>query len=330
MNILVTGGYGFIFSNFIRHMINKYPDYKIVNIDKLTYAANTTNLADIENNKNYKFYKGDICDKNLIEKILKEEKIHVVVNAAAETHVDRSISDVSNFLATNVLGTFTLLEAAKKAGIEKFIQISTDEVYGDTMQGSFKETDKLNPRNPYAASKASGDLLAMSYFTTHGLPVTITRSTNNYGPFHYPEKFIPKAIIYALTNKKIPVYGEGKEIRDWLFVQDNCEAVDLVMHKGKPGEIYNIAGKQELQNIEVVKSILSSMCKDESLIEFVKNRPAHDRRYSLDIEKIRQLGWQPRTNFNEGIAKTMDWFEKNRAWWMPAFSKQQLDFHKNF
>ncbi|MDO8554709.1 MAG: dTDP-glucose 4,6-dehydratase [Candidatus Micrarchaeota archaeon] len=327
--ILVTGGAGFIFSNFIHYMLNNYPEYKIVNLDKLTYAANLSNLHGLEKNDNYKFYKGDICNKKLVEKLIKEEKIDTIINGAAESHVDRSIFDAGSFVKTDVLGVYNLLEAAKKFNIEKFIQISTDEVYSEIEIGSFKETDKLTPKNPYAASKAGGDLLALSYVKTYGLPVMITRSTNNYGYYHHPEKFIPKAIVYGILNKKIPVYGNGKAVRDWLFVKDNCEAIDTILHKGKIGEIYNIAGKQEMENIAVVKMILDKLGKSNGLIEFVKDRPGHDLRYSLDIDKLRGLGWKPKTTFEDGIDQTISWYQQNSEWWKPIM-KNQIDFHKKF
>lgn len=330
MNILVTGGAGFIFSNFIRYILTNYPEYGLVNLDKLTYAANLRNLHDVEKNKNYKFYKGDICNKKLVEKIIKEEKIDIIINGAAETHVDRSIFDPSSFIKTDIFGVYTLLEAAKKFNVERFIQISTDEVYADIDRGSFKETDKISPKNPYAASKASGDLLALSYAKTYDLPVMITRSTNNYGYYHHPEKFIPKVIIYSLLNKKIPIYGDGKAMRDWLFVQDNCEAILTILHKGKVGEIYNIAGKQEMENISVVKIILNKLGKSDDLIQYVKERPGHDLRYSLNIDKIRALGWKPRINFEEGINKTISWYKENSDWWKHIVMKNQIDFHQNF
>ncbi len=328
MKILVTGGCGFIFSNFIRYMLNKYSDYSIINLDALTYAGNLSNVKDLVKNSRYRFIKGNICDKKLVENIVK--KVDIIVNGAAEAHVDRSIVDSRPFVKTDVLGVATLLDAVRKFGVEKFIQISTDEVYGHIKKGSFKETDKLSPRNPYAASKAAADLLALSYVETYNLPVMITRSSNNYGFNHHPEKFIPKTIVYTLLNKKIPVYGTGENIRDWLFVQDNCEAIDTVLHKGKFGNIYNIAGKQELHNIEVAKLILETLGKDESLIEFVKDRPGHDIRYSMDIENIKKLGWKPKIKFVDGIRKTIFWYQKNKTWWKQIIKKQEIDFHQNF
>lgn len=324
--ILITGGAGFIGSNFVHYMLKHHPEYEIVVLDKLTYAGRKENLQDVLDK--ITFVKGDICDKEVVEKVVKD--CDFVVNFAAETHVDRSIIEAGSFVLTDVFGTYNLLEACRKFDVKRFMQISTDEVYGHILEGSFKEEDKLNPRNPYAASKAGADLLVKTYFETYGLPVVITRSTNNYGPYHHPEKFIPKCIIYALLNKKIPVYGTGKNVRDWLYVEDNCEAIDLVLHKGKNGEIYNIAGKQELENIEVVKTILRLMGKPEGLIEFVKDRPGHDLRYSLDISKIEKLGWKPKTTFEEGIKKTIEWYKGNEWWWKPIIEKQEIDFYKRF
>lgn len=326
MKILITGGAGFIGSNFVHHMFEKYPDYKITVLDRLSYAGNLNNLKDVI--EQIEFVKGDICDKKIVERLIKG--CDFVVNFAAMTHVDRSIIEAGSFVQTDVFGTYRLLEACKKFNVERFIQISSDEIYGHILQGSFKEEDKLNPRNPYAASKAGADLLCKAYFETYGLPVILTRSTNNYGPHQHPEKFIAKCIIYALLNKKIPVYGAGKNVRDWLYVEDNCEAIDLVLQKGIAGEIYNIAGKQELENIEVVRKILRLLRKRESSIEFVKDRPGHDLRYSLDISKIKKLGWKPKTKFEEGIRKTVEWYKQNEWWWKPIIEKEQIDFHGKF
>jgi dTDP-glucose 4,6-dehydratase len=311
--ILVTGGAGFIGSNFIRHMLNKYGDYKITNLDKLTYCGNLDNLKDVEKNKNYYFVKGDISDEKLVDSLAKDAEI--IVNFAAETHVDRSIEDPASFVRTNVFGTYTLLEAAKKFGVERFIQISTDEVYGSILKGSFKEADPLAPNSPYSASKAAGDLLARSYYSTFKLPVVITRSSNNFGPYQYPEKVIPLFVSNILNGKKVPMYGDGMNMRDWLFVIDNCEAIDVVMHKGKDGEVYNIGGGEEITNMELTSGILEIMGKDKSMIEFVTDRPGHDRRYSLDISKIKVLGWQPRHEFKKALKLTVDWYKNNQAWW---------------
>ena len=306
-------------------MLKEHPEHKITVLDNLSYAGRKENLQDVLDK--ITFIKGDIRNKEDVEKAM--NGCDEVVHFAALTHVDRSILEAGEFIQTDVYGTFNLLEAAKKFGIKKFLYVSTDEVYGSINDGSFKETDNLNPRNPYSASKAAADLLCQSYFETYGLPILITRSSNNYGPFQHPEKFNPKTIIYALLGKKIPVYGKGENIRDWLYVEDNCEAIDVVLQKGKIGEIYNIAGKQELQNIVIVKTILKLLNKDEGLIEFVKDRPGHDLRYSLDISKIEKLGWKPKVKFEEGIKKTVFWYKKNKNWWKPII-KTQIDFHKSY
>ena len=311
--LLVTGGAGFIGSNFIRHILNKYADYNIVNLDKLTYCGNIENLKDIENDKRYKFIKGDISDAGLVSEAVKG--CETIVNFAAETHVDRSIIDPYSFVKTNVLGTHTLLEAAKANGVKLFVHISTDEVYGSIEKGSFKEDDPLLPNSPYSAAKAASDLLARSYFITFKLPVLITRSSNNFGPYQYPEKVIPLFITNALENKTLPLYADGMNVRDWLFVMDNCEGIDTVMHKGKPGEIYNIGGVTEITNLELTHSILGALGKDKSLIKFVNDRPGHDRRYSLDISKIKSLGWAPKRDFKSSLELTVNWYKDNESWW---------------
>ena len=316
MRILVTGGCGFIGSNFIRQHLQKRPGDEVVNLDKLTYAGRKESLQDLEKNENYKFVKGDICDAQDVENAMRG--CQAVINFAAESHVDRSIEDADAFARTNFFGVKVLCEQARKQGVEKFVQISTDEVYGQIAEGSFKETDMLKPRNPYSAAKAGGELLAMSYFTTYGLPVLVTRSSNNYGPFQFPEKVIPLFITNLMQGKKVPLYGEGKNVRDWLFVLDNCEAIGLVLEKGKNGEIYNIGGNCELQNIELTKRILKEMAIGEEMVEKVKDRLGHDLRYSLDCSKIeRELGWKPKTGFEEGLGKTVKWYKENEAWWKP-------------
>lgn len=312
-HLLVTGGAGFIGSNFIRHILNKYDDYRIINLDKLTYCGNLDNLRDIEKNRKYKFIKGDIADSKVVNRLVKD--CDIIINFAAETHVDRSIMDPDSFVRTNVFGTHTLLEAAKRSGVELFIQISSDETYGSIIRGSFREDDPLKPSSPYSATKAGGDLLARSYFITFKLPVIITRSSNNFGPYQYPEKIIPLFITNLLNNKKLPLYADGSNVRDWLFVVDNCEGIDAVMHKGKLGEIYNIGGGSEIANLELTRSILDILGKDESFIRYVKDRPGHDKRYALDITKIKSLGWKPRHDFRSALKLTVDWYKNNEAWW---------------
>ena len=313
MKLLVTGGAGFIGSNFIRLIVNKYPDYKVVNLDKLTYCGNLANLKDIEKSKNYKFVKGDICDKKAVEEAMKG--CDMVLNFAAETHVDRSIADAGVFVKTDVLGTYNLLEAARKFKIKKYIQISTDEVYGSIEKGSFKENDNLNPNSPYAASKAGADMLVRSYIVTYKLPAVITRSSNNFGPYQYPEKVIPLFITNLLEGKKVPLYGDGLNVRDWIYVIDNCEAIDFIMHNGKEGEIYNIAGGNEIANIRLTKMILEGVGRDEGFIDYVKDRLGHDRRYSLDCSKINKLGWKPRFEFHKALKETIKWYKENESWW---------------
>jgi dTDP-glucose 4,6-dehydratase len=326
MKVLVTGGAGFIGSNFVHYMLKEHPDYEIVVLDKLTYAGRKENLQDVWDK--ITFLKGDITKKEDVEKAAKNSGC--IINFAAETHVDRSIIEAGTFVLTDVLGVYNLLETIREFNIARFVQISTDEVYGHILKGSFKETDKLNPRNPYSASKAGAELLCRAYFETYGLQVIITRSSNNYGPYQHPEKLIPKTIIHALLNKPIPVYGTGENVRDWLYVGDNCEAIDLVLHKGKSGEIYNIAANQELENIQAVKTILKLMDKPESLIRFVKDRPGHDLRYSLRTEKIQELGWKPETKFKVGIKKTLQWYRQNVEWWKPIIEKEQINFHTEY
>ncbi|KKH29346.1 dTDP-glucose 4,6-dehydratase [Methanosarcina mazei] len=315
MKLLVTGGCGFIGSNFIRYMLKKYPDYQIINLDKLTYAGNPANLKDLENNPNYSFVKGDICDPAVVNEVMKTAD--QVVHFAAESHVDRSIEDGSVFVRTNVLGTNTLLQSALANKIKKFIHVSTDEVYGSTMEGSFTETDKLNPSSPYSSSKAGSDLLAMSYHTTYGLPVCITRCTNNFGPYQYPEKLIPFFISRLMEGKKVPVYGTGLNIRDWIYVEDHCSAIDFVLHNGSAGEIYNIDGGNELTNLEITRQLLKMLGKDESSIEYVEDRKGHDFRYSLDGSKLEKMGWKPGYDFDTALEQTVKWYVENKWWWEP-------------
>ena len=330
MKLLVTGGAGFIGSNFIRHILQKYPGYEIVNLDKLTYAGNLDNLRDVENDRRYRFVKGDICDSKIVGTLMKNAD--AVVHFAAETHVDRSIKDASSFIDTDVKGTFVLLEAARKNSIKRFVHISTDEVYGSIDKGSFKETDALNPRNPYSASKAAADRLAYSFFCTYSLPVIITRSSNNYGPYQYPEKVMPLFITNLLEGKKIPLYGDGLNVRDWIYVLDNCEAIDFALHNGAAGEVYNIGGGNELTNLAMTRIILEETGKDESYIKYVTDRPGHDRRYSLDCSKIHALGWKPRFSFKKAIKETIAWYRKNEPWWKKIKSgeyKRYYEAHYN-
>jgi len=317
MKMLVTGGCGFIGSNFIRYVLKKYPDYEILNIDALTYAGNPANLRDIKKNKRYRFAHGRIEDKSLVANALGDADY--IVNFAAETHVDRSIRSSSPFLATNVLGTHTVLEAARKVRLKKFVHISTDEVYGALgSKGKFTEKAMLAPNSPYSASKASADLLIRAYYETYKLPVVIVRPSNNYGYYQFPEKFIPLMITNLLMDKPVPVYGKGKNVRDWCFVGDTCAAIDSVMHKGKAGEVYNAGGNCEVENIELAKSILKIMGKSERHIKFVKDRPGHDYRYALDNSKIkRELKWRPTVKIEEGIEMTIKWYKDNELWWKP-------------
>ena len=313
--LLVTGGCGFIGSNFINYMMKKYPDYQIVNLDKLTYAGNPTNLKDIKNNSNYFFVRGDICDSQVVNEIM--EQVDKVVHFAAESHVDRSIQDGSVFVRTNVLGTNTLLQSALAHNIKKFIHISTDEVYGSIKEGFSTEIDKLNPSSPYSSSKAGSDLLALSYYTTYGLPVCITRCTNNFGPYQYPEKLIPFFISRLIEGENVPVYGTGLNIRDWIYVEDHCSAVDFILHNGRSGEIYNIDGGNELTNLEITHHLLKMLGKDESSIEYVEDRKGHDFRYSLDGSKLIKMGWKAMYNFDTALEQTVRWYVENKWWWEP-------------
>ena len=316
MKILVTGGAGFIGSCFVRHMLNKYKDYKIVNLDALTYAGNIENLDDIKDNPNYTFVHGNICDKKLASELIIDGKVDAVINFAAESHVDRSITGPEIFIETNVKGTLNLLQAAKEAKVQRFLQVSTDEVYGTLgKDGYFYETTPLAPNSPYSASKASADLLVRAYFETYKMPVLNTRCSNNYGPYQYPEKLIPFFISQLLKGEKVPVYGDGMNVRDWLYVYDHCSAIDTVLHKGRVGEVYNIGGHNAKTNLEITKIILDAMGKDESSIKYVEDRLGHDRRYAIDNHKIQtELGWQPSLTFEEGIKLTIDWYLNNQDW----------------
>jgi dTDP-glucose 4,6-dehydratase len=309
--VLVTGGAGFIGSNFIRHLLNE-TDCKVINLDKLTYAGNLRNIRDLRPEKRHKFVKGNIRNRKLVDSLV--GKADSVVNFAAESHVDRSIETPQVFVETNVLGTQVLLDACRRFRVP-FQQISTDEVYGSRAEGSLTETDLLNPSSPYSASKAAADLLVNAYHVTYGLEVTVTRSTNNYGPNQHPEKLIPRLITNALLGKRLPLYGSGKNVRDWIFVEDNCRAIQFVLEKGERGQIYNIAGGNERKNVDIAREILRRLSLPETMIEFVGDRPGHDYRYSLDCAKIHRLGWKPRVDFEQGLQKTIDWYVANKRWW---------------
>ena len=333
MKILVTGGAGFIGSNFIYFMLKKHPGYKIVCLDALTYAGNLETLEDAMKNPDFKFVKGDITDRVAVRNLFSEEKFDVVVNFAAESHVDRSIEEPEVFLKTNILGTQVLMDASKEFGVKRYHQVSTDEVYGDLPLDRpdlfFTEETPIHTSSPYSASKAAADLLVMAYYRTYNLPVTISRCSNNYGPYHFPEKLIPLMIANALADKSLPVYGEGLNVRDWLYVEDHCSAIDLIIHNGKVGEVYNIGGHNEKANIEVVKLILKELGKPESLITYVTDRKGHDMRYAIDPAKIhRELGWLPATKFDDGIKMTIKWYLENKGWWQNIISGEYKDYYK--
>ncbi len=313
--ILVTGGAGFIGSNFIKYFLEHHPTDSVINLDLLTYAGNLKNLEELRGNPRYEFVKGDITDEELVEKLLR--RVDAAVNFAAETHVDRSIKDPSSFVRTNYLGVHNLLEKARRAKIKRFVQISTDEVYGSTATGSFHEDSPLEPNSPYSASKAAADLLVRSYWITYKFPVLITRSSNNFGSYQYPEKVIPLFITNLMEGKKVPLYSRGENIRDWIYVEDNCSAVDLVLENGEDGEVYNIAGLNEMTNIELTKTILKAFSKADDFIEYVADRPGHDFRYSIDSSKIQKLGFNPRYRFDEALSRTIEWYKSNTAWWKP-------------
>lgn len=324
---LVTGGAGFIGSNYIHYLLKKDSGVRVVNLDKLTYCGNLDNLKDIENDSRYRFIHGDIADRQAVDEAF-TEKIDVVVNFAAETHVDRAILGPEAFIRTDVLGTFTLLETAREKGIGRFVQISTDEVYGSIQDGAFTEASTLNPSSPYSSSKAGGDLLARSYFTTYGMDVCITRCSNNFGPYQYPEKMIPLFVTNALEDKPLPLYGDGLNERDWLYVTDHCEAIQTVVEKGVKGEIYNIGTGKTLPNIQLTRTILDVLGKPMTLIKYVEDRPGHDRRYCVDSSKIRKLGWVPRHDFDAAIRETIRWYESHPEWWKPLKSGEYLDYYR--
>jgi len=316
--ILVTGGAGFIGSNFIHYMMDKYPEYKIINLDKLTYAGNLENLRDVEDNKNYQFVKGDIADNDIVSGIFKDNKVDAIINFAAESHVDRSIEEPGVFIQTDVYGTFVLLEAARNSDCSLFLQISTDEVYGSIEDGSFKESDPLLPNSPYSASKAGAEMIVRSFFKTYKTPVVITRTSNNFGPYQYPEKLIPLFVTNLIDDIKVPLYGDGMNVRDWIYVDDNCRALDLVLHKGSIGEIYNIGAGNEKPNVWITKKLIQLLNKTEEMIRPVEDRLGHDRRYSVDCQKIiNELGWKTEYDFEEALEKTVKWYRENEDWWRP-------------
>ncbi len=327
--ILVTGGAGFIGSNFIQYMLEIHDDVEIVNLDKLTYAGNLENLRAIERDNRYSFFQGDIADRQLVNEILSCKKFDTLVNFAAETHVDRSINRPDDFLKTDIYGTFALLEAARQCEIKRYIQISTDEVYGSIRQGSFTETSPLLPSSPYSASKGGGDLLSHAYFKTYGLPTLITRAANNYGHFQYPEKFIPLFITNAIEDQPLPLYGDGSQVREWLHVEDHCRAIDTVIQKGEPGQVYNIGGYCEEKNRVIAEMIVDLLKKKRDLITFVSDRPGHDIRYSIDSSKLKALGWEPRISLEEGLSRTVSWYKKNRDWWKKIKDSDYRSYYKN-
>ena len=333
MNILVTGGAGFIGSNFIFHLLDTRPEYRVICLDKLTYAGNLSTLSTVIEDPRFRFIKADICDREAVFGLFKEEHPDIVVNFAAESHVDRSIEDPGIFLKTNIMGTAVLMDACREFGIQRFHQVSTDEVYGDLPLDRpdlfFTEETPIHTSSPYSSSKAAADLLALAYHRTYGLPVTISRCSNNYGPYQFPEKLIPLMIANALNSKELPVYGEGKNVRDWLYVEDHCKAIDLIIHHGHVGEVYNIGGHNEMANIDIVKIICAELNKPESLITYVTDRKGHDMRYAIDPTKIHnELGWLPETKFNDGIKKTISWYLENRSWWEEIISGEYQNYYK--
>ncbi|OGH60060.1 MAG: dTDP-glucose 4,6-dehydratase [Candidatus Magasanikbacteria bacterium RIFCSPHIGHO2_01_FULL_33_34] len=329
MQILVCGGAGFMGSHFIKYILEKYPDYMLVNFDKLTYAGNLENLKEVENNKRYKFVKGDICDASEVDRVVRENKIDTIVNYAAETHVDRSVMDPSAFLKTNIFGSYNLLEATKKFDLKKMVQVSTDEVFGSIDSGKFREDSPFEPNSPYSAAKAGGDLLCRSYFVTFQTPVVVTHSCNFYGSNQYPEKLIPLFVTNLLEGKKVPVYGDGKQVREWIYTEDHCNAIDVILHKAKAGSVYNIGSGDEIENIEITKLILEYLGYDEKMIEYVKDRPGHDKRYALDANKLKnELGWEAKVNFRDGLKKTVDWYRENEDWWKKIKDGSYLEYYK--
>jgi dTDP-glucose 4,6-dehydratase len=327
-NLLITGGAGFIGSNFARHILNKYPDYRVVVYDKLTYAGNLDNLRDVAEDSRYTFVRGDICDAGKVDEVMREHEIDALVNFAAETHVDRSLMEAGSFIQTDVFGTYVLLEAAKKYQVERYHQVSTDEVYGQVLEGSSLETDPLLTRSPYAASKAGGDLMCHTYFVSFDVPVTITRGSNNIGPYQYPEKVVPLFITNAIDDTPLPIYGDGLQMRDYQYVIDHCEGIDVVLHKGQPGEVYNLGTEVETFNIVMAKMILKLLGKPESLIQHITDRPGHDRRYSLNCDKIKALGWRSRHTFEQALEKTVQWYVDNEWWWRKIKSGEYMEYYR--
>ncbi len=314
-NLMVTGGAGFIGSNFVRYMLRQHPEYRVVVYDKLTYAGNLDNLADLADDPRYAFVQGDICDAETVRQTIRAYQIDTIVNFAAETHVDRSLSDAGSFVMTDVYGTFVLLEAAKEMGLERYHQVSTDEVYGQVLEGASLETDRIETRSPYSASKAGGDLMVLAYHTSFGLPVTITRGSNSIGPYQYPEKVVPLFITNALDDKPLPIYGDGQQMRDYQYVEDHCEGIDVVLHRGALGEIYNLGTGVETRNLDMAHKLLALLHKPETLLQYITDRPGHDRRYALDVSKIKALGWRPRHDFDAALEATVRWYVENEWWW---------------
>jgi dTDP-glucose 4,6-dehydratase len=327
-NILITGGAGFIGSNFVHYMRRQHPDYRLVVFDKLTYAGNLANLADVADDPRYRFVRGDICDAPAVRSVMREERIDTIVNFAAETHVDRSIMEPDAFIRTDVFGTYVLLEAARELGIERYHQVSTDEVYGEVTEGSSREGDRLLPRSPYAASKAGAEHLVHAYYVTYGVPATVTRGSNNIGPYQYPEKVVPLFVTNAIDDLPLPLYGDGRQMRDYQYVEDHCEGIDVVLQRGEIGEAYNLGTGCEQYNIDMTHAILRLLGKPESLIQYVKDRPGHDRRYSIDCGKIAALGWRCRHTFEQALEQTVRWYAENEAWWRPIKSGAYKEYYR--
>jgi len=326
MHLLVTGGAGFIGSNFVRHVFATHPEYRVTVLDKLTYAGRLENLQELEGDPRYRFVRGDIADAAVVDPLLAE--VDAVVSFAAETHVDRSLLQPGSFILTDVYGVYVLLEAAKRSGTKRFLLVSTDEVYGQVLEGSSKESDNLDPRSPYSASKAGGELLARAYFASYGVPVLVTRGSNTFGPYQYPEKMLPLFVTNAIDDQPLPLYGDGLQVRDWLYVADHCSGIDLVLHEGQPGEVYNLGGGNERTNLEMTERILALLGKPRSLIRHVEDRPGHDRRYSLDTTKVRALGWRPAHDFDAALETTVRWYVENQGWWRAIKSGEYAEYYR--